>query len=122
MSADIGGYQNIVIDAGEEVEVNFGWRNTEPGTLSLTCEVLTPSQLVDYERSLAFGGGSMSTEPVLWEEISDESFNMIPILIVIIIIMISAGVYFVHNLSKNAEETAEILDNYNKLAKNEEEN
>ena len=121
MSADIGGYQNIVIDAGEEVEVNFGWRNTEPGTLSLTCEVLTPSQLVDYENSLAFGGGSMSTEPALWEEISDESFNMIPILIVIIIIMISAGVYFVHNLSKNAENTAEILDNYNKLAKNEEE-
>ena len=121
MSADIGGYQNIVIDAGEEVEVNFGWRNTEPGALSLTCEVLTPSQLVDYENSLAFGGGSMSTEPALWEEISDESFNMIPILIVIIIIMISAGVYFVHNLSKNAENTAEILDNYNKLAKNEEE-
>ena len=122
MSADIGGYQNVVIDAGEEVEVYFGWRNNEPGTLSLTCEVLTPTQLVDYENSQAFGGGTMSTEPVLWEEISDESFNMIPILIVIIIIMISAGVYFVHNLSKNAEETAEILDNYNKSTKNEEEN
>lgn len=120
MSADIGGYQNVMIDAGEEVEVFFGWRNNEPGTLSLTCEVLTPSQLVDYENSQAFGGGTMSTEPILWEEINDESFNMIPILIVIIIIMISAGVYFVHNLSKNAEETAEILDNYNKSSKNEE--
>ena len=120
MSADIGGYQNVMIDAGEEVEVFFGWRNNEPGTLSLTCEVLTPSQLVDYENSQAFGGGTMSTEPILWEEINDESFNMIPILIVIIIIMISVGVYFVHNLSKNAEETAEILDNYNKSSKNEE--
>jgi len=120
MSADIGGYQNVMIDAGEEVEVFFDWRNNEPGTLSLTCEVLTPSQLVDYENSQAFGGGTMSTEPILWEEINDESFNMIPILIVIIIIMISAGVYFVHNLSKNAEETAEILDNYNKSSKNEE--
>jgi len=121
MSADIGGYQNVMIDAGEEVEVFFDWRNNEPGTLSLTCEVLTPSQLVDYEKSQAFGGGTMSTEPILWEEINDESFNMIPILIVIIIIMISAGVYFVHNLSKNAQETAEILDNYNKSSKNEEE-
>ena len=121
MSADIGGYQNVMIDAGEEVEVFFDWRNNEPGTLSLTCEVLTPSQLVDYENSQAFGGGTMSTEPILWEEINDESFNMIPILIVIIIIMISAGVYFVHNLSKNAQETAEILDNYNKSSKNEEE-
>jgi hypothetical protein len=121
MSADIGGYQNVMIDAGEEVEVFFDWRNNEPGTLSLTCEILTPSQLVDYENSQAFGGGTMSTEPILWEEINDESFNMIPILIVIIIIMISAGVYFVHNLSKNAQETAEILDNYNKSSKNEEE-
>lgn len=121
MSADIGGYQNVMIDAGEEVEVFFDWRNNEPGTLSLTCEVLTPSQLVDYENSQAFGGGTMSTEPILWEEIKDESFNMIPILIVIIIVMISAGVYFVHNLSKNAQETAEILDNYNKSSKNEEE-
>jgi len=121
MSADIGGYQNVMIDAGEEVEVFFDWRNNEPGTLSLTCEVLTPSQLVDYENSQAFGGGTMSTEPILWEEINDESFNMIPILIVIIIVMISAGVYFVHNLSKNAQETAEILDNYNKSSKNEEE-
>ena len=120
MSADIGGYQNVMIDAGEEVEVFFDWRNNEPGTLSLTCEVLTPSQLVDYENSQAFGGGTMSTEPILWEEINDESFNMIPILIVIIIVMISAGVYFVHNLSKNAQETAEILDNYNKSSKNEE--
>jgi hypothetical protein len=110
-----------MIDAGEEVEVFFDWRNNEPGTLSLTCEVLTPSQLVDYENSQAFGGGTMSTEPILWEEINDESFNMIPILIVIIIVMISAGVYFVHNLSKNAQETAEILDNYNKSSKNEEE-
>ena len=121
MSADIGGYQNVMIDAGEEVEVFFDWRNNKPGTLSLTCEVLTPTQLVDYENSQAFGGGTMSTEPILWEEINDESFNMIPILIVIIIIMISAGVYFVHNLSKDAQETAEILDNYNKSSKNEEE-
>ena len=121
MSADIGGYQNVMIDAGEEVEVFFDWRNNDPGTLSLTCEILTPSQLVDYENSQAFGGGTISTEPILWEEINDESFNMIPILIVMIIIMISAGVYFVHNLSKNAQETAEILDNYNKSSKNEEE-
>ena len=122
MSADIGGYQNVIIEAEEEVEVFFDWRNNEPGTLSLTCEILTPSQLVNYQNSQAFGGGTISTEPILWEEISDESFNIIPILIVIIIIMISAGVYFVHNLSKNAEQTAEILDNYNKTTNDEEDN
>ena len=121
MAADIGGYQNVNIDAGEEVEVFFGWRNSIEGTFGLTCEVLTPTQLVDFENSQAFGGGNMSTQSITWEEIDEDSFNMIPILIVIIIIMISGGVYFVHNLSRNAEETAEILENYNKTTENEDE-
>ena len=58
---------------------------------------------------------------ITWEEIDEDSFNMIPILIVIIIVMISGGVYFVHNLSRNAEQTAEILENYNKTTENEDE-
>ena len=121
MAADIGGYQNVNIDAGEEVEVFFGWRNSVEGTFGLTCEVLTPTQLVDFEKSQAFGGGNMSTQSITWEEIDEDSFNMIPILIVIIIVMISGGVYFVHNLSRNAEQTAEILENYNKTTENEDE-
>ena len=119
MAADIGGYQNVNIDAGEEVEVFFGWRNSVEGTFGLTCEVLTPTQLVDFEKSQAFGGGNMSTQSITWEEIDEDSLNMIPILIVIIIVMISGGVYFVHNLSRNAEQTAEILENYNKTTENE---
>jgi len=119
MAADIGGYQNVNIDAGEEVEIFFGWRNSVEGTFSLTCEVLTPTQLVDFENSQAFGGGNMSTQSITWEEINEDSFNMIPILIVIIIVMISGGVYFVQNLSRDAEQTAEILENYNKTAENE---
>ena len=61
----------------------------------------------------------MSTQSITWEEINEDSFNMIPILIVIIIVMISGGVYFVQNLSRDAEQTAEILENYNKTAENE---
>jgi uncharacterized membrane protein (DUF106 family) len=37
---------------------------------------------------------------------------MIPIFIVIIIAIISGGVYFIQKLSIDAEETAEILDEY----------
>ncbi len=121
MAADIGGYQNVKIDPAEEVEVFFGWRNSQPGTFGLTCEILTPSQLVNYETSEAFGGGKISSQPVVWEEINEDSLNMIPILIVIIIVMISGGVYFVHSLSKDAEKTAEILENYNKSTENNEE-
>jgi len=121
MAADIGGYQNVKIDPAEEVEVFFGWRNSQPGTFGLTCEILTPSQLVNYETSEAFGGGKITSQPVVWEEINEDSLNMIPNLIVIIIVMISGGVYFVHSLSKDAEKTAEILENYNKSTENNEE-
>ena len=46
---------------------------------------------------------------------------MIPILIVVFILMITGGVYFVNNLSKNAEKTAEILEKYNISAEEDEE-
>ena len=91
------------------------------GSFGLTCEVLTPTQLVEYESSQAFGGGSISSQTVIWEENQDESFNMIPILIVVFILMITGGVYFVNNLSKNAEKTAEILRNTTFLQKRKKE-
>ncbi len=114
LAADIGGYQGAMIDSGEEIELNFGWRNNEQGEFGLTCEILTPTQLVDYENSTAFGGGEYSTSTINWEDSKDDSFNMVPIFIVIIIIIISGGVYFVHHLSNDAEETAEILEDYKK--------
>ena len=114
LAADIGGYQGAMIDSGEEIEVNFGWRNNDQGEFGLTCEILTPTQLVDYENSTAFGGGEFSTSTINWEDSEDVSFNMAPIFIVIMIIIISGGVYFVHHLSNDAEETAEILNGYKK--------
>ncbi|MBL6883499.1 MAG: hypothetical protein ISR09_03830 [Candidatus Thalassarchaeum sp.] len=114
LAADIGGYQGAMIDSGEEIELNFGWRNNDQGEFGLSCEILTPTQLVDYENSTAFGGGEFSTSTINWEDSKDDSFNMIPIFIVIIIIIISGGVYFVHHLSNDAEETAEILEHYKK--------
>ena len=109
IDADIGGYQNAMIEPGEQIEVNFGWRNINPGNFGLTCDILTPTQLVN---DTAFGGGSISTNSVIWEDTEEESFNMIPIFIVIIIAIISGGVYFIQKLSNDAEETAEILDEF----------
>ena len=114
LAADIGGYQGAMIDSGEEIELNFGWRNNDQGEFGLTCEILTPTQLVDYENSTAFGGGEFSTSTINWEDSEDVSFNMLPIFIMIIIIIISGGVYFIHHLSNDAEETAEILEDYKK--------
>ena len=114
LGADIGGYQSVKIDPGEEVSHYFGWRNNAPGSFGLTCTILTPTQLVDYENSEAFGGGEISTSSITWEDIEEDSLNMLPIFIVILIIIISGGVYFVQNLSNDAEETAEILEEYKK--------
>ncbi len=114
LAADIGGYQEVMIDPGEEVVHYFGWRNNDQGTFGLTCTILTPTQLVDFENSEAFGGGELATSSVTWEETEEESFNMLPIFIVIFIIVIAGGVYFVQHLSNDAEETAEILEDYKK--------
>ena len=114
LAADIGGYQEVKIDPGEEVVHYFGWRNNDQGTFGLTCTILTPTQLVDFENSEAFGGGELATSSVTWEETEEESFNMLPIFIVIFIIVIAGGVYFVQHLSNDAEETAEILEDYKK--------
>jgi hypothetical protein len=114
LGADIGGYQSVKIDPGEEVPLYFGWRNNAPGSFGLTCTILTPTQLVDYENSEAFGGGEISTSSITWEDIEEDSLNMLPIFIVILIIIISGGVYFVQNLSNDAEETAGILEEYKK--------
>jgi len=115
LAADIGGYQNVKIDPNEEVEIYFGWRNVEPGEFGLICTILTPTQLVDYENSDAFGGGEISTKIIMWEEIEDKtSLTILPILISIMIIMIAGGVYWVHHLSNDAEETAEILEDFNR--------
>ena len=113
LAADIGGYQGAQINPGEELELYFDWRNNDPGEFGLTCEILTPTQLVDYENSTAFGGGEFSTSTINWEEKSEPStLAILPIMIVIIIIMIAGGVYLVHHLSNDAEETAEILEDF----------
>ena len=109
IDADIGGYQNAMIGPGEQIEVYFGWRNINPGEFGLTCDILTPTQLVN---DTAFGGGTISSSAIIWEDNEEESFNMIPIFIVIIIAIISGGVYFFQKLSNDAEETAGILDEY----------
>ncbi|MCP2502678.1 MAG: hypothetical protein NLN66_01320 [Candidatus Thalassarchaeaceae archaeon] len=115
LAADIGGYQNLKIDPNEQVEVYFSWRNNDPGEFSLKCTILTPTQLVNYETSDAFGGGDMSTKLITWEESEETSgLTILPILISIMIIVMAGGVYLVHHLSNDAEETAEILEDFNR--------
>lgn len=83
LAADIGDYQEVRIDAGESVEVSFGWRHSEVGNATLSCRILTPTQLVEDD---AFGGGSMSTELATWTEpAEDDSLSILPLLAAIVV-------------------------------------
>ena len=89
LEADIGGYQQATIEAGESVEVSFGWRHSQIGEASLTCRILTPTQLVEDG---AFGGGSMTTGGATWTEPEeDDSMSMLPLLAAIVVAMVIAG-------------------------------
>ena len=83
VQADIGGFQGVVVGAGESIDLQFGWRGGEAGTFSLNCEILTPTQLVDDS---AFGGGTMTTGSVIWSEPADEEgLDILPILVALTI-------------------------------------
>ena len=57
----------------------------------------------------------MSTKLITWEETEETSgLTILPILISIMIIVMAGGVYLVHHLSNDAEETAEILEDFNR--------
>ena len=83
LEANIGGYREVLIDAGESVEVSFGWRSSDVGDATLSCRILTASQLVEDS---AFGGGSMSTGLATWTEpIDDDSLPIVPLLTAIVV-------------------------------------
>ena len=89
MEANIGGYQEVRIDAGESVEASFGWRSSDIGEATLSCRILTPTQLVDDG---AFGGGSMTTGLATWTEpVEDDSLPILPLLAAIVVGAVIAG-------------------------------
>ena len=113
LEADIGGYQEVRIDAGESTEVSFGWRSSEVGDATLSCRVLTPSQLVEDD---AFGGGSMSTGLATWTEpAEDDSLPMLPLLAAIVVGAVLAGMAMLRRGESDAiVETEEEDLNYTK--------
>ncbi len=112
LEANIGGYQEVGIDAGESVEVSFGWRNSEVGDATLSCRVLTPSQLVEED---AFGGGSISTGLATWTEpAEDDSLPILPLLAAIVVGVGIAGMTMLRRASDAIVETEEEDPSYSK--------
>ena len=113
LEANIGGYREVLIDAGESVEVSFGWRSSDVGDATLSCRILTPSQLVEDS---AFGGGSMSTGLATWTEpADDDSLPILPLLTAIIVGIGIAGMTMLRRGASDAiVETEEESSSYSK--------
>ena len=98
LDADIGGFQGLVLDAGQTDEMLFDWRGGETGDYSLNCEILTPTQLVSDD---SFGGGTFSSGTVSWvESVDDAALPMVSILVALAVSMIIIGVWLVRKSSE----------------------
>ncbi len=93
--ADISpSYPNAMIGPNSSSEIDFRWRVADKGNYALSCEILTPTQLVE---ETAFGGGESSSSVISWseEEVGGGEMQFLfPVLIAIIFGMGFFG-YFV---------------------------
>ena len=93
-------FPNTVIGPGEQVTISFSWRVSVPGEDSISCRILTPTQLVD---EFAFGGGEMKSQSINWTMADDdEDTTIIPALIALAIAA-SVGGYFLLSIYNERE-------------------
>ena len=102
LAADIGGFQGIVLGAGESGEILFDWRGGETGDFTLNCRVLTPTQLVSDD---SFGGGSITSDTISWtESVDEEGLPMISILVALFVSVLLVGIWLVRSSTQVEEE------------------
>lgn len=80
LAAQMTSFPGGLIEAGEEVGIQFSWMNSDEDIASLTCEILTPTQLVEED---AFGGGTASTTQIVWYDAEEGEGSIIPIIVAI---------------------------------------
>ena len=98
LDADIGGFQGLVLNAGQTGEMLFDWRGGETGDYSLDCEILTPTQLVLDD---SFGGGTFSSGTVSWvESVDEDGLPMVSILVALAVTVLIIGMWLVRKSSE----------------------
>jgi len=101
IAAQMTSFPGGLVVAGEEVTIQFSWMNSDVDNASLTCEILTPTQLVEEN---AFGGGTASSDQITWiDPADDESGSIIPVLIAFVIAALAMAAFF-FKMSKSSEE------------------
>ena len=98
LDADIGGFQGLVLNAGQTGEMLFDWRGGETGDYSLDCEILTPTQLVSDD---SFGGGNFFSGTVSWvESVDEDGLPMVSILVALAVTVLIIGMWLVRKSSE----------------------
>jgi len=99
-AAQTTSYPGGLVEAGEEVIIQFTWMNSDVDNASLTCEILTPTQLVDEN---AFGGGAASSEQITWVDAEDdEEGSILPVAVAFVIGILGMGAFF-FKMTKSSE-------------------
>ena len=97
-------FPNALVSPGERVTIPFSWRVTVEGTDSLSCRILTPTQLVE---EFSFGGGQMSSSNIEWTEAEEEGVSTIIPALIALIVAAGVGGYLLLSIYTNTDEEGE---------------
>ena len=94
-------FPNSIIGPGEQVMISFSWRVSVSGQDSISCRILTPTQLVD---EFAFGGGQMNSQSVNWTIADDDQDTTVIPALIALVIAAAVGGYFLLSIYNEREE------------------
>ena len=94
-------FPNAILGPGEQVTISFSWRVSVAGEDSISCRILTPTQLVD---ELSFGGGQMSSQSVNWTVVNDEDGSTLLPALIALAIATAVGGYLLFSIYNEREE------------------
>jgi hypothetical protein len=97
-------FPNAILGPGEQVMISFSWRVSVAGEDSISCRILTPTQLVD---ELSFGGGQMSSQSVNWTVVNDEDDSALLPALIALAIATAVGGYLLFSIYNEREEDTE---------------
>lgn len=105
LGAQMTSFPGGLVEAGEEVTIQFSWSNSDVDNASLTCEILTPTQLANED---AFGGGTASSEQITWINAEDDDEGtLLPVIIAFVIAVLGMAAFF-FRMTKSSDEDEEL--------------
>mgnify|MGYP001161015490 CR=1 FL=1 len=94
-------FPNALVGPGEQVTITFSWRISVEGEESLSCRILTPTQLVE---EFSFGGGQISSNTLVWDAAKEEGDSTIIPALIALVVAAGVGGNFLLSIYRNEED------------------